>query len=622
MRVVGNFVAGGLQGYGGSALNALMTPLTRHVTYTSNYFIPNAIPDSATVVDAACRGVLRPEVFAGVLHLNGVNISTQQKTGEIAVASEAWRGIIESNYTTLDTMQVAFLYTRGLINQDAATKLFKRSKTHPEHANFFNSLVTGRLTPDVTTSLYWRGHIEKSDYPEQLKRFTGYKDKDIELFREASKFIPPPTDLMRFVVRDAFNDEFAAENEYDKTYPGHEFFLSACQAQGIGLVDIMPPGQRAVTLDVPKLYWRSHWQLPSPTQLYEMIHRLRPNRLDRFAFAGGGLEAVDSAKVRRMLEAQDYAPKWVAPLTAISYRNPTRIDIRRMFFADAIDEAELYEQLLDIGYLPADASALTRFFVQEKVDKDEQKRKKEIRKKYGKLLSAIISAYKQGAYSPEDAVILLNGILDDEEEASAIVQAIDLDRTAKLASSLVRSVKSSFFTGYLLATEARDLLVSAGLNTGYVTDLVSGWERLFSLPRRNIAASKIVSLAGKGVINKFEAYERLAKLGYADPDLLLHALEIDHEILKRVEREKLAAARTEAGKQKAINASMKKQKDEEEEARQDLMKQSSPAMMKKWYKLGLIDEETIRFRLDFFGWEPDNINRYMGEINDGEAPAQ
>lgn len=101
--------------------------------------------------------------------------------------------------------------------------------------------------------------------------------------------------------------------------------------------------------DWTKRLWGKHWEYPSPTQLYEMLHRTAGN----FPEIG-----VTSEILKEMLKLHDFEPKWRMPLEAISWNTWRIYDIRTGWEMDLLDDTGLVKRLIDTGYEPRDASLL------------------------------------------------------------------------------------------------------------------------------------------------------------------------------------------------------------------------------------------------------------------------
>jgi hypothetical protein len=103
------------------------------------------------------------------------------------------------------------------------------------------------------------------------------------------------------------------------------------------------------SLEWAQRLWGQHWVYPSPSQLYEMLHRTAGN----FPEIG-----VTDEILRNMLKLHDFEPKWRIPLEAISWNTWRIYDIRTAWEMSLVDDSGLVKRLIDTGYEPRDASLL------------------------------------------------------------------------------------------------------------------------------------------------------------------------------------------------------------------------------------------------------------------------
>ena len=86
--------------------------------------------------------------------------------------------------------------------------------------------------------------------------------------------------------------------------------------------------------EVLQWYWRAHWELPSPTTGFEMLHRLHPDVLEVIGekYKEMGLNPddlkTDLDTLKELLKISDYPKYWRDRLAAISYSPLTRVDLR------------------------------------------------------------------------------------------------------------------------------------------------------------------------------------------------------------------------------------------------------------------------------------------------------
>ena len=192
------------------------------------------------------------------------------------------------------------------------------------------SVVAGELlTVGQLQEAYKRGLIDEGMVDNHLSRH-GYDAAAKNAIKDLRFFLPPPTDLIRMAVREVFDPEARARLTLDADFP--EAFAQYAARQGF-------------SRDVAEDYWAAHWDLPSPSQGYEMLHR--------------GL--IDDQELADLLKALDYAPVWRSNLQAISYNPITRVDLRRLYKAKVITEDDVFQGYKAIGYDDTNARRLTDF---------------------------------------------------------------------------------------------------------------------------------------------------------------------------------------------------------------------------------------------------------------------
>ncbi|MEM1944070.1 MAG: hypothetical protein QXE52_08320 [Candidatus Caldarchaeum sp.] len=112
--------------------------------------------------------------------------------------------------------------------------------------------------------------------------------------------LPSPQDMIRFMVKEAWFPEKQVE------MPGQ--FVEWMKYLGF-------------KEEWTRLYWGAHWELPSITQVFTMLHR----------------KLIDIAQVDNYLKLADIEPAWRPLLREISYELPDRIRTRWMYEWGLID---------------------------------------------------------------------------------------------------------------------------------------------------------------------------------------------------------------------------------------------------------------------------------------------
>lgn len=255
-------------------------------------------------------------------------------------------------------------------------------------SNVVSPLLTAELNQKVRPSLLdahetirlkYRGILTEVESKNMLDKL-GLSDRLQEASIKGFEFYPTPQDFIQFAVRDTFRDDIATKYQYDSEYP-------------IAINDyVMKAG---LSPEWMKHYWRAHWQLPSPTQLYEMLHR--------------GVITVDDA--RTVLKTNDYAPAFIDPMIKISYNTYTRVDIRRMYNEGVLTKEEVLKAYKEIGYDVDKAQKLTDWTTKEGLSRERDL-----------TMSQILDAFNDGEIIYSRASEELKKLGYDEEETKIVLK--------------------------------------------------------------------------------------------------------------------------------------------------------------------------------------------------------
>ena len=168
--------------------------------------------------------------------------------------------------------------------------------------------------------------------------------------------------------------------------------------------------------DVLMWYWMSHWELPSSSQVYEMLHRLHPDvlKVRGKAYESMGLDVsklqTTLDTVKTYLKQADYDMRWRDRLVAISYAPLTRVDLRRIYELGLIDEEELLARLMEVGYTKEDALKMVEFYKTYKMSAEKDLTR-----------TQILDLMRIGEITEEECKKMLMDIGYDDVEADFII---------------------------------------------------------------------------------------------------------------------------------------------------------------------------------------------------------
>jgi len=266
-----------------------------------------------------------------------------------------------------------------------------------------NQLITPEILPvDALMTLYYRREIDDDFFYAEMGKW-GFDKAQADRLAKAYLYYPSPNDFIRFSVRDVFKPDIVKRYGYDTGWEETEKEIQE-YAEKTG-----------ITMDVLKWYWRAHWELPSPTMAFEMLHR--------------GL--IEQKDIETLLRIADYAPYWIDKIIGISYSPITRVDLRRLYQAGVIDEERVFRGYKELGYNEEDAKAITEWVIKDMDEKDRDLTKTEILRNYriGRVTRERVKEMLiEIGYSEDEAEWILTyedykiGMEELEEEAMSIVK--------------------------------------------------------------------------------------------------------------------------------------------------------------------------------------------------------
>lgn len=331
-------------------------------------------------------------------------------------------------------------------------------------------------------TIWRRGDLSTEDLHAQLK-VLGIHEDQFDRVKQATEYLATPQDVVRFAVRDVFTPSTIAKYGIDQDVPP----------------DYLPQAKRVGLSEQSALwYWLSHWELPSPTQVYEMLHR----------------QLISEDDVDEYLRVADYMPFWRENLRKISYSPLTRVDVRRMHLMGVLNEQEVNKAYRDLGYNEENARRLTQFTIRNNEGKE------------GEAPSAsIIKAYKTGAIErgqAESELLHLNytlaaiNIMLDAVDAEVKQELIDLEADA-IVDLYVRGTAS---------LEATQIALTRLGVTSRQMELTLAREIAQARKRLKVASkSDLDSWLRQGIVSTKTYSARLLALGYPKTDIDLYIAE-------------------------------------------------------------------------------------------------
>ena len=393
--------------------------------------------------------------------------------------------------------EVVSLYLSGEINEQTMRCLVRANGSYDTWYGLIANANRTKLTNDQLIQLRRRNIIDDQT-TNKLMRGNGVIDEQEQLWMyKASEAIPSVSDIVRFMVRDADDDTIAGKYGTDAKLTTKYGQQLQSWAKGQGITD-----------EVMKYYWRSHWEIPSNTALFEMLHRLRPNRRSSPVPADA---VVTKDDVLDALVVNDVLPYWAKRLVEISYKPLTRTDTQRAYFIDAISEDELFDSYMDLGYNADNATRLVKFTNQLKA------KRKQISGGTERPTS-VLKYYKNWLIGDTEARQRLknSGLSDNAANEALQIAANQRKNDSQLAC--IKGIKAQYKRFIIDDVEARRDLTAIGVAIENITPLVAQWNCERANKPKELTAAQVCNAYKNLLIDKQEYYRRLKAIGYQEDE--------------------------------------------------------------------------------------------------------
>lgn len=600
--------------------------------------------DVSTAVDFYHKGLLDREQAVGVLAQSGFSQQWQvalllRNRGwyDLGTATDLWRGGLIDNGQYVDRMNEA-----GIGEPDAQDALFALRTPLPI-GTVVNSYWIGTLTAEQTARqlqlhgyspgaeqqqvtdlpapygadaalvLFWRGLIGNDQFGRELGAAgITTPDRQATWYRGARP-IPGAGEIITFAVRDAWDNGVVESFGYDAEYPTELDFWQKAEGWGWGSDANTLPGAPPGGVDWPRLRWRAHWAVMSPTQGYRAFHRLRPDRIARYAERVPGVEPFIWEDLQRVLKIADYPPKLRKWLAASAFAVLPIYVVRSLYRLGKRPRAWLVDQLRDRGFTEDDATS-----VADNEDAVNQGRAQKFAQSIadGGLragMQSVLASYRLGALSAGEAVAQLVSVGVETTTANGLINLGAAAENLALVKDSLKRLRSGWLAGEFTVPELQAQLANVGIQPDAIQRYVARWTLARSQARRMASTSQIVGWVGEGRLSMEVGRQRLLNLGWTNPDALLLLADaqsqIDDAHAKAVKAE--TQARTKA--QRDMEAVVRRCKSLGDSVQASLRRMTPLAQLKQLYTDEIVSHKWISERLALMGYTDDVATAYLAE---------
>lgn len=392
--------------------------------------------------------------------------------------------------------------------------------------------------PQQGFDMYHRGIItpeEQTMLMRSLDVMPFWRDKLIQL--SDSYLIPPLADLVRMAVREAFTPATIEKfGQYEDLPPE---FVKWVKKLG-------------VSEDWAKAYWAAHWDLPSPSMGFDMLHR--------------GI--IDHDTLVMLLKSLDIMPFWRDKLIQLAYNVYTRVDVRRMHKTGILTEAEVYQAYLEQGYSPDHADKLAQYTIIANQSSEVEFTKTEL-----------LDGYKRGIFEISELKEGLSGLGITEEIADYYMAKAELEKTQESKKTEINYIKTMFQKGGWEVERTASELGKLGLAAKEMEYYIILWQKEAKTKTTLPTKAELKKWVLSGVIDVDTWYLYMSSLGYSDTVIAWYASDLSTTVETKA-------------------------------------KLPSKAELKKWVMSGTIDSAAWYNYMIQLGYSDTEITLYAEQISD------
>lgn len=348
-----------------------------------------------------------------------------------------------------------------------------------------------QLTPDQVIRLWRRKYFNDQQTRNKLGQIGILDDVDATGLNIVSQWVPPPSDLLHFIVRGIGDPNLVASfhllDEFDTLYQGK--LVDWGEANGIAK-------------ETMEAYHAAHWVVPAPGQLFTMLQRLREDNIP------AGTDPADwttnKQDLNRALRENAYAPFWRPRLEAISYVPMGWRQINKLYTEGQMKRKEAITHLRDLGYNEQTAKEIAKEL--DLLRRDFLRRHPDIK------------LYMDAALNRNSAIKRLTDEGFEQIEAIETLKWADNEALDKSRFECIKGLKKRFECGEFDAQQVAKELSDLILDQDQIVRLRTTWECEQKTCGKHVAASQLCSWADNGLITPQEYLDRLKKVGYSDDD--------------------------------------------------------------------------------------------------------
>ena len=385
-----------------------------------------------------------------------------------------------------------------VVDESEYKESMRRHGYNGENRDRLKRLLTSYGTPaDIISMVRW-GTLDRAMAVERLG-LLGLDRTTIEYMLKS--IYPPPgvQDILQMVVREVFRPDIVEKYGTDELQPGEmrtnvrnpSYTLDSDLLREFEGDIYRVPSDRlpedafytvnqiaeVIGLSPEWLanYWRSHWELPSVGQAFQMYWRTVKRPLTGFFPEGAGrvtLEGetqplndyytvISKETLEQLMLTKDILPYFIPKLQEIAYHPISRVDVRRIYstIPDKFTIQDVEIAYRNLGYSPENAKLIAEWI--EQLYSNEKK--EAVKKERDLTKSMVLSMFDDYLMGYDDSLQYLKDMGYDDVEADLIMIQAKTNREIDELKVELRTITDRVTRGVITKEQALDTIAAMGL---------------------------------------------------------------------------------------------------------------------------------------------------------------
>lgn len=560
-------------------------------------------PDMGTAVDWRNRGIIDNAQLQQYATRHGLKQGTDQNGYREMFRSVGPETAVMAHYIGAEPPQ-------GFRNQVAFAGYGDDATI-----DWFRDAPKPLSVPDMM-NMYFRGYMTQEQCYDNIKAVQTRGGTGTASYFLSQRPMPGPSDLVRFAVREVWDNATVARWGYDQEFPAE--FQVYMERQGMGWGDHPAdwPFPAQAGIKWPQAYWRAHWQ-PFPVHVAHVAyHMLRPERIARYQQIVPDITPFTYDDLRTALKVADYPPGVRQWLAATSFTPMRLSQVRQAYENQIANRAEAVELMRDRGLVPADAEAVIATWDHQAWLKDRRTGFEMADKAKRENLKHILTAFDTGLVDRARARTLLEEQFVPPEVVDMVLNNVIAKNQWKRFGLYLKKVKEGYMEGTYSSVQVRQYLDLLGVVPNRAAGYLQDWDLERTVSHKAASTAMILKYVREGLLSPTDGKVRLVNLGWINVDASL-AIASAQAALARTQSRVLAAAdRERARRARELQKIQEDLKKERKRIASQIRQETPLSTLKTWYVNCYIGRKYLVPRLEAMLYTADDIKRYLHEWDD------